>query len=108
MDSGTQEPRQIAIRRSLNRPHLLMGAERSLVLLSGVATAMVVFSGNLSPVSIGLGGGFWVCAFWAMVRMGKADPQMSKVYQRHVRYRAYYAARAGFEAVTRAGTQKNG
>jgi len=27
--------------------------------------------------------------------MAKADPQMSQVYQRHIRYRAYYNAHSG-------------
>jgi type IV secretory pathway TrbD component len=39
-----QDPRRIAIHRSLNRPHLLLGAERSLVLLTGLVTALLVFS----------------------------------------------------------------
>jgi hypothetical protein len=30
--------------------------------------------------------------------MGKADPQMSQVYQRHLRYRAYYSAHSCVDA----------
>jgi type IV secretory pathway TrbD component len=87
-----QEPRRISIHRSLNRPHLLLGAERSLVLLTGLVTALLVFSGNISPVSIGFAIVFWSVSFWALVRMAKADPHMSRVYQRHIRIRAYYSA----------------
>jgi type IV secretion system protein TrbD len=89
-----EEPRRIAIHRSLNRPHLLLGAERSLVLLAGLVTTLLLFSGNISPASITLAVVFWSGSFWALVRMGKADPQMSQVYQRHIRYRPYYNARA--------------
>lgn len=89
-----EEPRRIAIHRSLNRPHLLLGAERSLVLLAGLVTALLLFSGSISVVSIALAIAFWSCSFWALVRMAKADPQMSKVYQRHIRYRSHYGARA--------------
>ena len=46
------EPRRISIHRSINRPHLLLGAERSLVLLTGVVTALLLFSGNIRPTSI--------------------------------------------------------
>lgn len=98
------EPRRIAIHRSLNRPHLLLGAERSLVLLAGVVTALVLFSGNLSPTTIVLGITFWSASFWALVRMGKADPQMSRVYQRHIRLRAYYSARSCIEATLPGGS----
>jgi type IV secretory pathway TrbD component len=101
-----EKPRHIPIRRSLNRPHLLLGAERSLVLLVGVITAMVIFSGNISLLSIGIGTLFWVCSFWALVNMAKADSQMSQVYQRHIRYRAYYVARACIGAAIRATTPR--
>jgi type IV secretion system protein TrbD len=98
-----QEPRRIAIHRSLNRPHLLLGAERSLVLLTGVVTAVLVFSGNLSATTIVLAILFWSCTFWALVRMGKADSQMSKVYQRHIRYRPYYSAHSDIGATLPGG-----
>ena len=97
------EPRRLGIHRSLNRPHLLLGAERSLVLMSGLVTALVVFSGSISLVSIGVGVTFWTCSFWALVRMAKADPQMSRVYQRHIRYRAYYSARSCIAATLPGG-----
>ena|SRR5687768_15217510 len=92
------EPRRIAIHRSLNRPHLLLGAERSLVLLAGLVTALLLFSGNISIVSITLAVTFWSGSFWALVRMAKADPQMSRVYQRHIRYRSYYNAHGCIDA----------
>jgi type IV secretion system protein VirB3 len=92
------EPRRIAIHRSLNRPHLLLGAERSLVLLTAVVTAILLFSGNIRPTSIVLAIAFWSGSFWGLVRMAKADPQMSRVYQRHIRYRTHYSARSCIEA----------
>src|SRR5688572_12034173 len=92
------EARRIAIHRSLNRPHLLLGAERSLVLLTGLVTALLLFSGNISIVSITLAVTFWSGSFWALVRMAKSDPQMSRVYLRHIRYRPYYNAHGGIDA----------
>jgi type IV secretion system protein TrbD len=92
------EPRRIAIHRSLNRPHLLLGAERGLVLMAGVITALLLFSGEISVTSITLAVVFWSGSFWALVRMAKADPQMSQVYQRHVRYRSYYNAHSCVDA----------
>ena len=92
------EPRRLTIHRSLNRPHLLLGAERSLVLLAGLVTALLLFSGNISVTSVTLAILFWTGSFWALVRMAKADPQMSRVYQRHIRYRSYYNAHGGIDA----------
>ena len=97
------EPRRIAIHRSLNRPHLLLGAERNLVLLAGVVTALLLFSGSISAASILLAVAFWSASFWALVRMGRADPQMSRVYQRHIRHRPYYGARSCIEAMLPGG-----
>lgn len=98
-----KEPRRITIHRSLNRPHLLMGAERSLVLLVAMVTAILLFSGNISVPTILLAVAFWSCSFWALVRMARADSQMSLVYQRHIRYRAYYSARACISAMLPGG-----
>jgi type IV secretion system protein TrbD len=103
MSEVRQEPRRIAIHRSLNRPHLLLGAERSLVLLTAVVTALLLFSGTVSWSAAFLAIVFWCCSFWALVRMAKADPQMSRVYQRHVRYRAYYSAHSCIEAMLPGG-----
>jgi type IV secretion system protein TrbD len=102
-----QEPRRVAIHRSLNRPHLLMGAERGLVLLSGVVTALLLFSGSISVTSLLMALLFWSGSFWGLVRMGKTDPQMSQVYQRHVRYRSYYTARSCIEATLPGGSKPN-
>jgi len=100
-----QDPRRITIHRSLNRPHLLLGAERSLVLLTGMVTALLVFSGNISVISIVLAVVFWTSSFWALVRMAKADTQMSRVYQRHIQYRAYYSAHSCIHAVLPGGAK---
>jgi type IV secretion system protein TrbD len=97
------EPRRLAIHRSINRPHLLLGAERSLVLLVGVVTALLLFSGSIKPTSIVLAIAFWSCSFWALVRMAKTDPQMSQVYQRHIRYRSHYSAHSCIEATLPGG-----
>jgi type IV secretion system protein TrbD len=97
------EPRRISIHRSLNRPHLILGAERSLVLATGLVTALLIFSGSFSPTSLVLGVGFWATSFWALVRMAKADVQMSQVYQRHISYRIYYSAHSCIHAPFRGG-----
>ena len=102
-----EEPRRITIHRSLNRPHLLLGAERSLVLLAGLVTALLLFSGSISVGTVTLAVLFWTTSFWALVRMAKADPQMSRVYQRHIRYRSYYNAHSCIEAPLHGGGSSN-
>lgn len=103
-----KEARAIAIHRSLNRHHLLLGAERNLVLATGLITAMLLFSGGISLFSIGFAVFFWSGSFWALVRMAKADPQMSVVYQRHIRYRSYYGAHSCIDAMLPGGGMPKG
>jgi len=35
---------------------------------------------------------------WGLTRAAKHDPQLSRVYVRHIRYQEYYPARAGVQA----------
>jgi type IV secretory pathway TrbD component len=91
------EPRRIPIHRSLNRPQMMLGGERELVLFSGLLAALIVLSGMNLFSFIG-GAAFWTLAMAVLIRMGRADPQLSKVYQRHVRYKAHYPAKTGAHA----------
>lgn len=84
--------RTIPIRRSLHRQGLIMGAERDLVLYCGLIALLVGIGGFtiFSAVTALL---FWIAAIFVLRRMAKADPQMSKVWRRHIKYQAYYSAR---------------
>jgi type IV secretory pathway TrbD component len=79
--------------QSLTRPHLVMGGERELVLLSGIFTfALIVTTMSVMMSAIALV--VWVLSLWALRRMAKADSQLSRVYVRAVRRSAYYPARS--------------
>ena len=81
----------------MHRPNLLAGAERELVLSMGIVTALlVVVAMNWFAAATGVF--VWVVGLGVLRAMAKADPHMSKVYTRHVRYRAYYPARARLTA----------
>jgi type IV secretion system protein TrbD len=85
--------REIVIHQSANRPHLLLGGDRELVLFSGLTSACLAFTlatwwGVLAGVA------FWLCAVAVLTRMGKADPLMRHVYVRHVRYASFYPAKS--------------
>ena len=88
------EPRRIPIHRSLNRPSLILGGERELVLMTMLFAAMICFTAS-SWVQLVVGVVFWLVVHTFLVEMAKNDPLMSKVYQRHVKYRAHYPAHAG-------------
>ena len=81
----------------MHRPNLLAGCERELVLGTGIVTALLVVV-VMDWFSAGIGVGVWIVGLGVLRAMGKADPHMSKVYARHVRYKAYYPARARLSA----------
>ena len=77
------------IHRALSRPNLLMGADRELVLLTGLAAVILIFV-VLTPYSALFGVLIWIVIVGALRMMAKADPLMRKVYARHTRYRHHY------------------
>ena len=93
------QPRRIPIHRSLNRPNLLLGGERELVLMAMLCAALVCFTAS-SLLQLGIGVALWMTAQTGLVLMAKADPNMRDVYVRHVKYRAFYSARSGLDCKT--------
>ena len=81
--------RKIPIYRSLTRQNLILGGERHLVLILGVVAAILAFVSQ-SLQSIFLGAILWVSGIWILRKMGKNDPQLSKVYLRHLKQQDYY------------------
>jgi len=77
------------IHRALSRPNLLMGADRELVLITGLAAIILIFV-VLTIYSAIFGVAIWIVIVGALRTMAKADPMMRKVYARHMRYRPHY------------------
>ena len=77
------------IQRALSRPSHLMGADRELVLLTGLATAILIFV-VLTWFSALFGVAVWIVVIGALRIMAKADPMMRQVYVRHIGYRPSY------------------
>jgi type IV secretory pathway TrbD component len=81
--------RRTSLPRALYRPNLILGGERKLVLTTGlVSLGMIVTALNV-PSTI-----FWFICLALLRAMAKADPMMSGLYLRNIRYRGYYAARS--------------
>lgn len=77
------------IHRALSRPNLLMGADRELVLITGLAAVILIFV-VLTLYSAVLGLAAWVITIGALRLMARIDPVMRRVYLRHIRYRRIY------------------
>lgn len=77
------------IHRALSRPSQIMGADRELVLLTGLATVILIFV-VLTWFSTLFGIAIWIVVIGALRMMAKADPMLRQVYLRHVGYRTSY------------------
>ena len=91
--------RSLPIHQSLHRHAHILGAERELVMTSALI-ALLVGVGGLTAVSIVSAAALWIMAVFALRRMAKADPIMSKVWLRHVKQQEFYPAKASRWRVT--------
>ncbi|MCK1727334.1 conjugal transfer protein TrbD [Bradyrhizobium sp. 142] len=78
--------RRNRIRRALSRPNLLFGADRELVLLTGLAAVILIL------VVLTWYAGILGALISALRMVAKADPMMRRVYARHISYRPLYRA----------------
>jgi len=90
-------PRRAPIHASLTRPLLLAGAERELVLVNGTIIAALIFGVGFDWASITVAILLGTVGHWGLTRAARHDPQMSRVYVRHVRYQDYYPAQAAVD-----------
>ena len=88
-----EKPREVIIHQSANRPHLLLGGDRELVLFAALLSAMLIFA-LVTWWAVATGIALWFLSVAVLSRMGKADPLLRQVYLRHLRYRPFYPAKA--------------
>ena len=62
--------------------------------MTSALVALLVGVGGLTAVSVTSAVGFWIAAVFALRRMAKADPIMSRVWLRHIKQQEYYPAKA--------------
>ena len=85
--------RPLPIHQSLHRHAHILGAERELVLTCALI-ALLVGVGGLTAVSVISAFVFWIASMFALRRMAKADPIMSRVWLRHIKQQEFYPAKA--------------
>ena len=85
--------RQVPIHRALNRPNLLMGGDRELVLVTILSTLfLIVLLASWYTVLIGIV--VWFSSMWGLRWMAKSDPLMRAIYLRHIKYAQHYPAKS--------------
>lgn len=89
MSTQTDDDFSVPIHQSLNRPMMLLGGERNLVLMLAVLAGVFIFSLMQLWATL-LGVSLWVVGIWILGRAGNFDHQLSKTGPRHLRYKRFY------------------
>jgi len=85
--------RAIPLRRVGHRHNLVLGADRELVMFSGLLSFTLAYGAQrLDAVIAGIL--LWIGSLFALRLMARSDPQLRTVYLRHRRYATYYPAQA--------------
>lgn len=79
--------------RVLHRPRLFLGGEREPTLMMAIVAAGLAVSGQ-NLVTFAVAALLWFGCIGIFRQIAKADPQMSRVYLRQIKYRGYYPARS--------------
>ena len=90
-------PLETLIHPSLVRPILLAGAERELVLINAITIAALLLGIGPHPLTLATAALLATAGHSALVLAARFDPQMLRVYARHIHYRSFYPARAPFD-----------
>ena len=85
--------RHLSFHRVLHRPGLFLGGEREPALMTAIIAGGLAVSG-MNTVSFLVGATVWFACIPLLRWMAKADPHMTKVYGRQLRYRGYYPWRS--------------
>jgi type IV secretory pathway TrbD component len=102
---GMEVPREIKYHNSANRYNQIMGADRELVLCTGLISVILIVLLQ-TWWSAALGVVLWTGVIAVLKRMGKVDPLMRQVLIKHFTYRDYYPAQSGLERVALGTPQK--
>ncbi|WP_137136029.1 conjugal transfer protein TrbD [Rhizobium sp. FKY42] len=77
------------IHRALSRPNLLLGADRELLMITGLAAVILIFV-VLTVYSAVFGVAVWIFIVGLLRLMARSDPLMRRLYLRHISYKPYY------------------
>ena len=86
------------VHQSLVQPVLLAGAERSLAIANWITAAALILGAGIHWYTIAIGALLLTVGHWALVQAAKFDPELRRVYVRHIHQQDLYPARASIDA----------
>jgi type IV secretory pathway TrbD component len=85
--------RKIPIFKSLNDRNLILGCERELILSVALFSVALVLVGQSLATFI-IGPVIWTISLFFLRKMAVSDPDLSKIFVRHVRQQVFYSAKS--------------
>lgn len=82
------------VHQSLTKPLLLAGAERTPAAANWIFATGILFGGGLHWYTIAASAFMLTVGHWTLVQAAKFDPDLSRVYMRHIRYQHWYLERS--------------
>lgn len=89
----TESLQRVEIYGALNKPNLIFGCDRELILMTGVIAFALVFSG-MTIVSTFVGIILLLFNGFFLRLMAKSDPLMRFIFMRQLKYKKFYLARS--------------
>lgn len=76
---------------ALNKPNLILGGDRELMLILILVCSIMVFMAMTVFTTI-FGVALWLAGASLLRMMAKSDPAMVQIYIKHLKYRPFYLA----------------
>lgn len=76
-----------------HRANLFLGADRELIMTTGLLSVVLIFSMLKIEAAI-FGVSLWIVTLYLLREMAKVDPLMRDIYIRHIKYKPFYPARS--------------
>ena len=84
--------------KSLNRNFTVMGVDREIFFLFVGLSVPVAFSGHLAPLMDVIAIVIFLLLYTIGIMVTRADPQILKIYRRHIHYKKYYSSVPGIHS----------
>ncbi|EDP5699468.1 conjugal transfer protein TrbD [Campylobacter coli] len=84
-----EELHRVDIYSALNKPNLMLGADRELIMMTGLISASLIFTGATIVTTIVGVVLFFFCSLLLRL-MAKSDPLMRQIFIRQNKYKKFY------------------
>lgn len=91
--NDTESLSRVDIYSALNKPNLVFGVDRELILMTGVVSFALFFTG-LTFLTTGIAILILMINSFFLKLMAKSDPLMRYIFIRQVKYKKFYFARS--------------